>query len=38
MPATQDQRAFSVTTPFGGDKLLFHQFSGTEGISSRCPY
>jgi len=33
MPATQDQRAFSVTTPFGGDKLLFHQFSGTEGIS-----
>ena len=32
-PASQDLRIFSVTTPLGKDKLLFHSMEGTEGFS-----
>jgi type VI secretion system secreted protein VgrG len=33
MPATDDNRPIKLTTPFGGDVLLFSQLSGSERLS-----
>ncbi|MGA0598565.1 type VI secretion system Vgr family protein [Enterovirga sp. CN4-39] len=36
--ATQDKRIAKLATPLGKDKLLFHRFEGTEGLSELFEY